>query len=256
MKSASKIRSAERLVTIIESFLKEPSQSLSEISIECGLEPSTTARYLHELLDRGWLDRDARTLRYSLGLRLLKVGDAARSSRPVRKVVLPHMVKLLQQFDETVNFAVHGAVGVVVVESLESSQSVRRGAAVGDRDDWFVSSLGKSIMAHLPADEVDELLRSRDPVRHTPHTIMTRKAMLAELEAIRARGYALDDEESELGLKCVAVSIQDERGLFSCALSISGPTFRIDYHLDDIVSALTEVASTVNQGGFLVPNVR
>jgi IclR family acetate operon transcriptional repressor len=242
------VRLGDRLVAVIESFIDRPQQTLSEVAAACGMEPSTATRYLRQLVEHGWLERDERLRTYSLGVRLIEIGYAARIARPLRRVVLPHMRALVTQFDETVNLAVHRAGEIVIIEAVESSRSIRRGAMLGDRDDWFVSSLGKSVLAHLPTEQVLRLLRDNPPLRRTPHTLMTKAKILADLDDIRTRGFALDDEESEVGLKCVGVPIRDDRGAYTHALSISGPTARINDRLDDITQALCKVAEAAGRG--------
>lgn len=249
MSSSAPVRMSDRFVAVVESFLARPQQTLSEVAAACGMEPSTATRYLRQLVEHGWLERDERTRGYTLGVRLIEIGQAARLARPLRRVVLPHMRDLLARFDETINLAVHRSGEVVIIDALESGRSIRRGATVGDRDGWFSSSLGKSILAHLPEHRVLELLAEQPPVRRTSNTLMDRDAILADLAEVRARGYALDDEEAEIGLKCVGVPLRDHRGEVSHALSISGPTARIDARLEEITEALRAVALSVRSGG-------
>ncbi|MFI5910096.1 IclR family transcriptional regulator [Dactylosporangium sp. NPDC051541] len=242
------VRLGDRLVTIVETFLAAPRQSLSEVSAACGMEPSTTSRYLRQLVEHGWLERDEETRLYSLGVRMIAIGHAARSARPLRARLLPHMRELVMRFDETVNLAVHQSGEVVVIEAVEGGRSIRRGASVGDRDNWFTSSLGKAIMAHLPEWQVVQLWERHRPDRRTQHTLVELDAALADLEAVRRNGYALDDEEEEIGLKCVGVAISDARGQYTHALSISGPTARMNERLTETIEALQSVARSVDGG--------
>jgi IclR family acetate operon transcriptional repressor len=236
---------SDRFVAVVESFLAAPIQTLSQVAAACGMELPTATRYLRQLAEHGWLERDEATRAYRLGVRLIEIGQAARVAQPLRKIVLPHMQELLARFDETVNLALQQEGEVVIIEALESRRSIRRGANVGDRDDWLVSSLGKAILAHLPPEAAESLLVVHPPVRHTKNTLTDPVAIKAELEKIRQLGYALDNEESELGLKCVGVPIPDHRGRYSHALSISGPTARIDARLDEIIAALKSVAEAL-----------
>lgn len=242
MTNPSPVRLSDRLIAVIESFLVNPRQTLSAVSVACGMEPSTATRYLRQLVAHGWLERDDETRTYSLGARLVEIGKAARTAHPLRRTVLPYMQDLLSRFDETVNLAVHQSGEIVIIEALESGRSIRRGATVGDRDGWFVSSLGKSILAHLPEDQVLALLAAHPPQRLTEHTLVSREAILADLTDVRARGFALDDEEAEIGLKCVGVPLRDYHGRITHALSISGPTERMNARLEEITAAMTKVS--------------
>lgn len=240
-----KSQSSDRLMSIIESFLTEPRQSLSEVALACDLEPPTAIRYLRQLVDRGWVERDEATKSYTLGVALVTIGEAAQATQPIRLRALPYMQELLREFDETVNIAINTRGSVVVIDALESRRSIRRGATVGEKDDWFVSSLGKSILAYLPESEVMELLTLYPPVRKTEKTLVEAAEILADLASIRARGYALDDEESEIGLKCVGVPIVSGGGRVEFALSVSGPTPRMEARLDQIIAALTQAADAI-----------
>lgn len=233
-------------MSIIESFLAAPQQSLSEVALACNLEPPTAIRYLRQLVERGWLERDEATKGYTLGVALVTIGAAAQSRRPIRVRALPYMRDILRTFDETVNIAINHHGKVVVIEALESGRSIRRGATVGEKDEWFVSSLGKSILAYLPESEVLELLELYPPVRRTEKTLVVRKEILADLARIRVRGYAIDDEESEIGLKCVGVPIWGGINGVNCALSVSGPTPRIEERLDEIIRSLKDAASAIS----------
>jgi DNA-binding IclR family transcriptional regulator len=246
MTATASARPGDRLIAIIESFLDAPRQSLSEVAAACGMDPSTTIRYLRQLSEHGWLERDEASRTYCLGARMVSIGHAARHARPLRARVLPHMRDLLVRFDETINLAVHQAGAVVIIEALESGRSIRTGASVGDRDDWFTSSLGKSILAHLPEREVRKLLTAHRPARRTIKTRVRTADIMADLAEIRRCGYALDDEEAEIGMKCVGVPIRDERGTVNYAMSVTGPTARIDARLEEIIAALTSVAKAVD----------
>jgi IclR family acetate operon transcriptional repressor len=204
-------------------------------------------RYLRQLVEHGWVDRDPRLRTYSLGVRLIEIGHAARVAQPLRRAVLPHMRELVARFNETVNLAVCRSGEVVIIDALESGRSIRRGATIGDRDDWFTSSLGKAILAHLPTERFGEILAERPRERRTPHTLVTEAEIRADAEQTRRRGYAIDDEEAEIGLKCVGVPIRDDHGVYSHALSISGPTSRMNDRLEEIAEALCSVAKALGR---------
>jgi IclR family acetate operon transcriptional repressor len=248
MSGAAPVRLSDRLVAVIESFLTKPHQTLSEVSAACGMEPSTATRYLRQLVEHGWLERDDQRRTYELGVRLIEIGQAARMTRPLRRIMLPYMRELLERLDETINLAVHQRDEVLIIEALESGRSIRRGATIGDHDGWFDSSLGKSILAHMPERQVLDLLAAHPPRQRTPNTLVDRDAILADLAKVRERGYAIDDEEAEIGLKCVGVPIRDHHGRYSHALSISGPTARINDRLEEITAALCAAADAAGRG--------
>lgn len=239
-------QSSDRLMSIVESFLDRPQQSLSEVAAACALEPGTAIRYLRQLVDRGWLERDDTSKIYTLGVALVTIGEAAQAAWPIRQRAMSHMRALLLEFDETVNLAVEHRGDVIVLDALESGRSIRRGARIGEKDEWFGTSLGKAILAYMPEERVLEMYELHPPVRHTPRSLVERHDVLTDLALVRERGYALDDEESEIGLKCVGVPIWGAGNEVRCALSVSGPTPRIAERLDDIVESLREASAALS----------
>lgn len=237
----------ERLMRVIDSFLTQPKQSLSEVAAACDLGAPTTMRYLNDLVDHGWLEREESTKLYTLGVALVTIGGAARAGQPIIIRAMPVMKKLVAEFDETVNIAVKIRDEVVVLEALEGNQSIRGGARAGDKDQWFNSSLGKAILAHAPEQEVLDLFDRFPPQRCTPRTLMTTDAVLTDLAEVRGRGYALDDEESEIGLKCVGVPIWSGLGEVTHALSISGPTQRINNRFEEIIHLLDDASQEISR---------
>jgi IclR family acetate operon transcriptional repressor len=175
------------------------------------------------------------------------IGEVARGSSPVRQRAVPHLRRLLARFDETVSLAVRQQHDLVVVESLESTRPMRRAAVLGEREDWFASSLGKSLLSRLPENEANTILDCNPPQLHTVNSTVDRDAILTELRAIRVRGFAVDNEETRLGLTCIGVPITDATGRYTHALSASGPTVRINEQFDDIVVAMLGIAHHISQ---------
>jgi IclR family acetate operon transcriptional repressor len=216
------------------------------VALACGLGAPTALRYLQHMVDRGWLERDPATKHYTLGVALVTIGGAARAAQPITARSMPYMKSLVAEFDETVNVAMKLHQEVIVVEALEGRQSIRGGAKAGDRDEWFNSSLGKAILAFSPEEEVLELIERFPPKPRTHKTLTSSEAILKDLAVVRERGYSLDDEESEIGLKCVGVPIWGGDAV-TYAMSVSGPAQRIDNRLDDIVEQLQAAAAEISR---------
>jgi IclR family acetate operon transcriptional repressor len=221
----------DRAVAILDACGTTPAPSLVEIARSAGLSDATASRYLTSLAAHGLIERDEATRRYRLGLRLFQLGQRALSGRDPRAVALPFMERLLERFGETVNLAMRHADELILIEALESTRSIKKGATVGDRDHWHASSLGKAILAALPKDEARRLAAKCERARYTPRTITDVDELLAHLASVRERGYAVDDEESEAELCCVGIAILDRRGAPSYALSIAGPASRFGLRL-------------------------
>lgn len=210
-----------RAMTILEAFESGPELSLAEISRSTGLGEPTALRYVTSLGTHGLLERDEDTGRYRLGLRLFQLGADALRGRDPRALALPHMRRLLERFQESVNLAMHHGDELILIEVLESTRSIRRGAYLGERDVWDTSALGKAILAHVEPEEARRLLTTGASPMPDIDEWRTR------LERVRERGFAVDDAESQDDLRCVGAPIFDRHGQPRYAMSVSGPASRV-----------------------------
>jgi len=217
----------DRTVAILDAFEAAGPLALVEIARAANLSEATTLRYVSSLVAHGLLERDDDSARYRLGLALFRLGERALQAHDPRKIALPVMDALLAKFQETVNLGLSRKDELVLIEALESTRSIRKGATVGERDHWHASALGKSLLATLPVDDARAVLERQPRPALTKRTITAVDDLLAELAKVRTRGYAVDDEETEEGLRCVAAAIRDHRGAATFALSISAPANRL-----------------------------
>lgn len=200
----------------------ETPKSLDEVVSATKFPRSTAHRLLGDLLLRGYVEKDSAG-RYSLGLKLLVLGATVRQRHTLRDISQPFMVGLRNQFEETVNLGRLQGDSVLYLETVESYHAIRVTGSLGILDPVHATSMGKAILAWLPP--------ARRPVlsnwkRLTPHTICDADEFAAELERVKKRGYALDDEESMEGGRCVGVPVLHS-GIPIAGLSISGPITRI-----------------------------
>lgn len=240
------VRAVDRTVELLYALVEDDgrAKTLGEVANTAGMPESSALRYLATLAALGMVEHEGNGAdsRYRLGLGLYSLAQAALGNLDVRALALPFMQQLVERYQETVNLAVFRQRRLVIIEALEGPRSVRQGARVGERDRLRSSALGKAILASRPDDEALAFLRWERLERLTERTIITDKAMLSELKLIRKQGYAIDDEESEVGLRCVGVAIPYQRGQ-DFALSISGPShlFSLD-RAHEAGAALADVA--------------
>jgi IclR family acetate operon transcriptional repressor len=200
----------------------ETAKSLDEVVAATEIPRSTAHRLLADLVLRGYVEKD-QSGRYSLGLKLLVLGATVRQRHTLRDISQPFMVGLRNQFEETVNLGRLQGDCVLYLDTVESYHAIRVTGSLGILDPVHATSIGKAILAWLPP--------ARRPIlsnwkRLTPSTICDPEEFTAELERVRKRGYALDDEESMEGGRCVGVPVL-HAGNPVAGLSISGPTARI-----------------------------
>lgn len=201
--------------------------SLAEICATLKLHKSTVHRLMMVLEQHRLVDKNPDTGRYRLGLKLFEFGSKALGAVDLRRHAKPHMDRLQRELGETVFFCMLDDGQVFYLEKIESQQSVRTACTVGSRAPAYCTAVGKAMLAELPEAEVGEVVRRWGLKPITPNTITTTAALKTELRAIRARGYAIDNEEKEPGLRCVSAAVRGESGKLLAALSVSGPAFRV-----------------------------
>ncbi|MBA2521494.1 MAG: IclR family transcriptional regulator [Chloroflexia bacterium] len=199
----------------------------TEIARRIGTTKSAVFRILANLDRRGYVSKEAATSRYTLGVRLVVVGQRALRSLDLRHRARPVLEELHARFGETVNLAVLNQGTVVYIDMVESAHSLRTAAAVGALDPVHSTALGKAMLAFLPAAERNAQL-TLPLVARTPRTLTAVLALHQELDRVRAAGIAEDNGENELGARCFGVPVFDHLGRPRAAISLSGPESRLD----------------------------
>lgn len=223
--------------------------SLSELTEITELPMPTVHRLVRTLVNEGYV-RQAPSRRYALGPQLIRLGDTA--SRLLGRWARPYLTELVETVGETTNMALLDGDEVVYVAQAPSKHSMRMFTEVGRRVLPHCTAVGKALLAQLPAGEADAILARTGLPAQTPHTITDPAELLEQLERIRAQGYAVDDGEQELGVKCIAVPVvgAPERS----AISVSGPEGRLSEAarariVPDLQRAAGELADSLAYAG-------
>ncbi|WNV75827.1 IclR family transcriptional regulator [Geodermatophilus sp. DSM 44513] len=200
--------------------------SLADLAATVPTAKSTTHRYAATLLQIGVLER-APMGRLRLGLGLVTLASSYLADHDVRAAAEPALRQLVELTNETVHLGVPSGSDIVYIAKVESPQSVRLVSRVGARVAMHCSAMGKTVLAHLSPQRRAELLTEPLPLR-TERTLVG-DALLEELQRVRAQGFAIDDEENELGVRCLGVPILDADGEPVAAVSISAPASRMSH---------------------------
>jgi IclR family acetate operon transcriptional repressor len=238
----------DRALDVLETLAAAPAGSalgVTDIARRIGATKSAAFRILANLERRGYIDKDPTTTRYTLGARLAYLGERSLLAIDLRGAARPVLEDLHRRFGETVNLAVRDGDEIVYVDMIESEHGLRMAARVGNRDSLHTTALGKAILAFLPREEADEIMR-RGLSARTARTIVDPQRLRAALVRVRERGVAEDRGENEVGARCVGAPIFDHRGRVAGAISVSAP----DSRLDDDRTAL--VATAVREGAATV----
>ena len=230
MATAGSVQSIDRLLDILEALSSVPQgMLLTELSVMVGLHVSTTHRLVHMLVDRGYAVKDQETGRYRLTLRTFEIGSRVSAVWDLMSMAKPYLDELASHSQEAVHLVERDGNGVVYLYKAEPfRQLVRMGSHYGLRNPMYCTGVGKSILALLPREEVEQIWHSETITAFSPNTITELENLHRELEAIRQRGYAIDNEEHELGVRCMAMPIRNWLGAPIAAVSISAPVSRLD----------------------------
>jgi IclR family transcriptional regulator, KDG regulon repressor len=201
--------------------------SLKEISLRVGLPKTTVFRYLQTLRACGLIAHDKNRDLYRVDAGILALVPQRGELHRLREIALPHMRALQRRFDETINLGIVEGTQIVYIEIVESGRALRMQARVGGRDPLHSTAIGKAILAQLPSDVRHSILPPTLRQR-TSRTITSVAALDAELVRVRARGYAEEEEENEMGAACISVPLFDGGNRAIAGLSIAAPILRLD----------------------------
>lgn len=223
------VQSVERSLAIIEAMAREGEpMSLKDLSAEVELTPSTVHRLLSTLISRGFVRQDPASGHYFLGLKALEIGTSLLASLEIRAIARPILWRLVEECGETANLAVLDGLEVVYIDQVETENLIKMRARLGWRGPAYCTAAGKALLADLPRAEVERLIGQRVLKRYTARTITEPERLFEELARIREEGYALDFGEMEPGVRCAAAPIRGHEGPALYAVSVSGPSMRIN----------------------------
>lgn len=217
------VPSIERALSVLECLAQaKRGFSLSEIGRRLRIPKSSAHLILSTLERRGFLQKNAKTGRYCFGLQLVSLSRSALENLDMREEAKPFLRSLMQESGFTVHMAVLERDEAVIIEKVEAPGLVRLASWIGRRLDVNCTGVGKVLLAFLPDDELDYLLKTKEFARHNSRTIISKSALKRELKLVRQSGYSLDNEEDEPGVCCIGAPVFDESGRAVAAISIAG----------------------------------
>jgi IclR family acetate operon transcriptional repressor len=242
-----KNQSLVRAMTLLERLSLSPTgMNLTDLSQQLGMPSTTTHRLLNTFEEMGYVEHDSTLGLWLIGLKTFSVGNAFLNRRDFIATSRPYMRRLVDQCRETVNLGVIDNGEVVYVGQVQSPEMMRMIVKLGSRSPIHASGVGKTLLASMTEKGVSNILQRKGLARFTDRTIDNPIDLRNELSHIRKLGYALDDEEHAIGLRCVAATIFDENGIALAGLSLSGPKARItDSRLTDLGAATRQMADEV-----------
>ena len=221
------LKTLDRGLRALEAFTPQaPGLSLTELARRLRVHPGTAFRFAYTLEHLGYLRREPETGNYHLTGRVLELGRAVQPQADLRAVARPVMEALGRRVEETVSLAVRDGLEIVVLAQVESPRPVMVRVRLGERQPAHCTAQGKVLLAALPEADLRALVTATRLAAYGPRTLTTTAALLAELRRARQRGYALNNDEMDAGLRAIAVPIT-ARGQVIAALSVDVPVGRV-----------------------------
>ncbi len=246
--SDNSVQSLERAFGLLDTLSLNPTgMHLSELAGQTGLNKSTVHRLLASLIALGYVKKtEGVSGKYQLSLKLFELAGRVVESINVLDVARDPLEKLRDAAKETIHLVVRDGCDIVYIHKSECpSNAYRLFSQIGMRRPLYCTAAGKSILATLSDREVASVWEQSNIETYTEHTITSLSALYRALDGIRACGYALDNEENEPGVRCIAAAIRDYTGRSRAAFSISAPGLRLPE--DRILSLVPEVLSTAER---------
>lgn len=247
-KKAHTIQSVDRAIDILEVFGDGRNElGVTEISKLLGLHKSTTFGLLTTLEVRGYLEKNVVTGKYQLGLKLFELGNQVQNGMELKRVADQYLEQLLAENGETVHLVIMDDGEAIYIDKKEGPESMRMVSQVGKRLPMHCSGVGKTLLAHLPEIEINKIICKKGLPGLTAKTITEPEALFEELKRIREQGYALDNEEISEGLMCVAAPIRNYSGQVMAALSVAGPTVRMNGEkIEEVKESVLRVCNAIS----------
>jgi IclR family acetate operon transcriptional repressor len=254
-RGTGQVQSLTRALRIMNALAEQAHGfTLSDLAHTVNLPTSTAHRLLTTLQNERYVRFDSERSVWMIGVQAFQVGSVYARSRDLVSIARPYMRRLMEESGETANLAIIDRGEVIFLAQVECQKMMRAVAGPGGRAPLHCTGTGKAMLAWLPERESLDLLRSRAMHRETPNTVQAEAALVAALPEIRHRGYAVDDEENAIGLRCVASVIFDEHVRPLAGISISGPTARLtEARLPILGTNVAKIAAeiTAEMGGRL-----
>lgn len=242
------VKSADRVLTILDLLAEQGSLTFSEIVKALGLPKSSVHNLLGTMIDRDYVEYDAAAKSYGLGIRVWQIGRARQDVEHLRALLKPLMDRLRDETEETVQLAQLEGADAVYLEISESPHPMKLSSTVGVRLPAHASGIGKVLLAELDPDDARDRLEAVPLERYTEHTLTDVDVLLRELAKTRQRGYGTDDEEFAVGCRCIAMPVRDGNGRAVAALSVAIPTPRWSREVSASARrALTETTAAAHQ---------
>lgn len=243
------VKSVANAINILDCFAGLAGErKLSEIAVELHLSKSTVYGLINTLTTYGFLEQNPQTKGYRLGIKLFELGSLVLSRMDLRNDARSFCEVLSQKYNSTVHLAAYYEDDIVYIDKVDSPDSLIVYSRIGKRAPMHCTGVGKAILAFLPESVILKCMEKQALQKFTDYTITDRKLLMKDLLMTRMRGYAVDNEEIEFGLRCIAAPIFSHNDVPIAAISISAPTARLpEESIEKTASDVQYYANQISQ---------
>ncbi len=231
--STNIVQALDRGILVLINLAKSGSSTLSDLSIRVGMPPSSAHRILITLQKHGFVEFSETEQKWSVGIEAFRVGSAYLERTSLVEAAHKIMRELMEETGETANLGIADRSDVVFISQVESHNPIRAFFHPGTRSAIYASGIGKALLSEMERRKIERLLRNSGLKQFTPNTLTSPDELFADLEKTKERGWAFDNEERYLGMRCVASPIYNSFGEAIAGISVSGPFAR--FHDQQIV---------------------
>ncbi|HHW66928.1 MAG: IclR family transcriptional regulator, regulon repressor [Epulopiscium sp.] len=222
------VQSVDRTLSILEVLSDyEDGLGLAELSAKLDLHKSTVHRLLSTLMIKGYVEQNPVTNKYKITFKLFELGSKRLAHMDILEIAKPYLKELMEKTNEVVHLVMRENTDIIYIDKVESETTIRMHSRIGRRSPMYCTAVGKAMMAWLHEKEVVDIWSKSDIQQYTPFTITNFEDMKNELKLIKQKGFAIDNQENELEVRCIGASIFDYTGKPCAAISISGPITRM-----------------------------
>ncbi|NLY45573.1 MAG: IclR family transcriptional regulator [Tissierella sp.] len=243
------VQSVDRTLSILE-LIADYNEGLgiTEISEKVELHKSTVHRLLGTLIYKGYVIQDQQTNKYKLTTKLFELGNKVIEDIDILKASKDYTKALMESLNEVVHVVIRDKYDIVYIDKVEADNNIRMASKVGRRSPLYCTSVGKAMLAYMDEEEVNKVWNNSNIVKLTEKTITDYNMFIKELSKVKLQGYAEDDEENELGVRCIGAPVFNFRGEVEGAISISGPAIRVTKdRIDEIAKEVIKYAYLISK---------
>lgn len=244
------IQSGEKILSVLEYLiLKQEPVRLLDIAKDMNMTNTSVTRYLNTLMDKEYVEQDQETLKYSATYKIVALANHVRTHTDLKQVARPYLEQLAKFFGESVNISVEENMHSVYIDVIRmSNSSLMTIQHVGNAAPMHCTGNGKILLLNYSDEELDRFIKTQGLPQYTKNTYVTKESLKEELNRIRERGYAYDNEERELGIRCLAFPVYDAQGKVIAGVSVTGPKERMtDEFLEKRIEKFRDITLQISR---------